>query len=273
MVTWRRSPRLLRRARRSHPSRPRIHASRIAAPPERRHPERSLARRMFPGRSARQANPARPFGPWHTVVGVAANVKRTALGCRRSGILCRPQSRRDGCNGDRDSQRPDGPAALARWVRATCRPSTRPAGERRNAGPACRQTRGAAPVQCLAARSFRGHGIAALGDRSLWRHLVPGGAADPGDRRADGAGRDTGGGRAAGARHAARWTLAGAVLGVAGSLFAGRLLEPMLFHVSARDPWTLAAAVAVLSAIALLAAWIPSRRAAKVDPLEALRQE
>jgi ABC-type antimicrobial peptide transport system permease subunit len=72
---------------------------------------------------------------------------------------------------------------------------------------------------------------------------------------------------------AARWTAIGAVLGVLGSLFALRLLQAMLFQVSARDPWTLAAALAMLSAVALLAAWIPSRRAAHVDPVEALRQE
>jgi len=46
-----------------------------------------------------------------------------------------------------------------------------------------------------------------------------------------------------------------------------------LFHVSGKDPWTWAAAVAVLLAIAMLAAWIPSRRAARVDPMQALRQE
>jgi putative ABC transport system permease protein len=58
-----------------------------------------------------------------------------------------------------------------------------------------------------------------------------------------------------------------------GSLLAGRLLQAMLFRVSAKDPWTLAAALTVLSAAALLAAWIPSRRAAQVDPAQALRQE
>jgi ABC-type antimicrobial peptide transport system permease subunit len=58
--------------------------------------------------------------------------------------------------------------------------------------------------------------------------------------------------------HAARWTAIGTVLG---SLFALHLLHAMLFQVSARDPWTLAAALAVLSAVALLAAWIPARRA------------
>jgi ABC-type antimicrobial peptide transport system permease subunit len=73
--------------------------------------------------------------------------------------------------------------------------------------------------------------------------------------------------------HAARWTFAGAALGVVGSLFAARLLDAMLFHVSARDRWILAAAVTVLWVIAMLAAWVPSRRAARVDPMQALRQE
>jgi ABC-type lipoprotein release transport system permease subunit len=51
------------------------------------------------------------------------------------------------------------------------------------------------------------------------------------------------------------------------------LLDAMLFHVSARDRWILAAAVTVLWVIAMLAAWVPSRRAARVDPMQALRQE
>jgi len=72
---------------------------------------------------------------------------------------------------------------------------------------------------------------------------------------------------------AARWTATGAALGIIGSFFAARLLRTMLFHVSARDPWTLAAAVAVLVGTAVLAAWVPARRAARVDPMHALREE
>lgn len=52
-----------------------------------------------------------------------------------------------------------------------------------------------------------------------------------------------------------------------------RLLQSMLFQVSANDLWTFTAAVAVLLTIAMLAALIPSRRAARLDPMQALRQE
>jgi predicted permease len=71
--------------------------------------------------------------------------------------------------------------------------------------------------------------------------------------------------------HAARWTAAGAVLGLAAALTATRLLKTMLFGVAERDPATLLAAALILVAVALLAAWIPSRRAASVDPMTALR--
>jgi predicted permease len=73
--------------------------------------------------------------------------------------------------------------------------------------------------------------------------------------------------------HAVRWTLGGAVLGVCGALGTARLLATMLFGVDEYDPLTLMAAVALLMAVALLAAWIPSRRAAAVDPMTALRVE
>jgi len=73
--------------------------------------------------------------------------------------------------------------------------------------------------------------------------------------------------------NAARWTIAGTVLGVAGSWFASRLLESLLFEVKARDPWLLSGAVFLLIAVAMIAAWVPARRAMRVDPIEALRYE
>lgn len=64
---------------------------------------------------------------------------------------------------------------------------------------------------------------------------------------------------------AARSLAAGAALGVAGSLATARMLEATLFHVSAGDPLALAFALMVLAGSALMAAWIPARRAARVD--------
>jgi putative ABC transport system permease protein len=65
----------------------------------------------------------------------------------------------------------------------------------------------------------------------------------------------------------------GSAAGVAGSLAASRLVASQLYGVSSTDPLTLASIVALLLATALLACWLPARRAAKVDPMEALRYE
>ena len=71
----------------------------------------------------------------------------------------------------------------------------------------------------------------------------------------------------------ARWIAAGAIAGWIASWFASRLLQSLLFQVSARDPRPVAFAVAVLLLVAFLSAWIPARRAMRVDPLVALRYE
>jgi len=71
----------------------------------------------------------------------------------------------------------------------------------------------------------------------------------------------------------ARWTMAGALLGLVGSWYAVKLLESLLFEVSVRDPWPVLAALALLLVAAFLAAWVPARRAMRVDPIEALRYE
>ncbi|MEO5800401.1 MAG: ADOP family duplicated permease, partial [Gemmatimonadales bacterium] len=65
----------------------------------------------------------------------------------------------------------------------------------------------------------------------------------------------------------------GVLLGTVGAWFAGRLIESRLYGVEARDPRTLALAVAVLLLVAFVASWIPARRAAITNPIESLRAE
>jgi len=71
----------------------------------------------------------------------------------------------------------------------------------------------------------------------------------------------------------ARWTAAGATLGLIGAWFCTRLLRSLLFEVEAHDPLLLGGALLTLVVVAFLAAWIPARRAAAVDPMVALRYE
>ena len=72
--------------------------------------------------------------------------------------------------------------------------------------------------------------------------------------------------------HVAVLVAAGIAIGLAGSLWAAQFLGPLLFHVEARDPVTFAAAAGVLVVAGLLAAWLPARRAARLDPAAVLRE-
>jgi ABC-type antimicrobial peptide transport system permease subunit len=65
----------------------------------------------------------------------------------------------------------------------------------------------------------------------------------------------------------------GAALGIFGAWIAGRAMQNILFDTPALSLAPLAAALAVLSAVSLAACWLPARRAARVDPLVALRSE
>jgi predicted permease len=72
--------------------------------------------------------------------------------------------------------------------------------------------------------------------------------------------------------HAALLSLVGVGIGLAGAVATSRFLASLLFGVSARDPVTFLAVPALVTAVALLAAWGPSRRAARIDPATALRE-
>ena len=70
------------------------------------------------------------------------------------------------------------------------------------------------------------------------------------------------------------WTLAvGLTIGVAGALSVTRLMRGLLFGIGPADPPTLSLMAAILPVVALIASYVPARRAAEVDPMVALRNE
>jgi putative ABC transport system permease protein len=68
-------------------------------------------------------------------------------------------------------------------------------------------------------------------------------------------------------------TLAGLTLGMAGAFALTRVMEPLLYGVTATDPLTFILISFSLACAAMLACWIPARRATRVDPMVALRCE
>ena len=65
----------------------------------------------------------------------------------------------------------------------------------------------------------------------------------------------------------------GLIIGVGGSLALTQLMSSLLYGVAARDPLTLVTVALVLAAVAMIACFLPARRATKVDPMVALRYE
>jgi ABC-type antimicrobial peptide transport system permease subunit len=74
-------------------------------------------------------------------------------------------------------------------------------------------------------------------------------------------------------RQGMTFAVAGIILGVVSSLALARLLAGFLFGVTPRDPTVFAIVTALLVGVAFIAVWVPARRATRLDPLTALRQE
>lgn len=65
----------------------------------------------------------------------------------------------------------------------------------------------------------------------------------------------------------------GLVLGLAATLAGGRIMDTMLHGIGSRNPFVLATACVVIVLTGALAAYLPARRAASIDPVQALRSE
>jgi predicted permease len=113
--------------------------------------------------------------------------------------------------------------------------------------------------------------VALLGLYSLMSYLVAGRTREIGVRIALGATRSSIVGLVL--RSGVALAATGVAIGLALALFAGRWLEPHLFEASARDAGVMTVVATSLLATAVLAGWLPARRAARIDPTEALRSE
>ena len=235
----------------------------------------ALARRMFPGEDpiGKQVKPGR-VGPWRTVIGVAGNVKNNGLAQPGDPEYYEIRKRQVGRGAVVAIRTAMDPGAMARWVRAEV--AALDPGLPVEIGTMQREVgklASAPRFDAMLLGLFAGMGLllAAVGIYGVIAFLVAQRTQEIGVRMALGATPGAIARMVLG--DAARWTVAGGIAGVAGSLLAARWLESLLFHVGARDPWTLAGMLALLSAVAMAAAWVPSRRAARLDPMAALRHE
>ena len=242
-----------------------------------------LARLLFPhedplGKRLRRD----PKGPWLTVVGIAGDVKERSLQRDTTEYFLVRKHTPDAVFGNGAGslsataivRTPLDPGAAAKLLRAAVAavdptlPVTIETLQQRLSGLTARPRFNALLLAGFASVALL---LAAVGIYGVTSFLVSQRTREVGVRMALGATP------AAVSRlfvlHAARWTLAGAVAGVAGSYFTTRLLAGLLFGVPQHDAATLVAAPALLLTAAMCAAWLPARRAARVDPVETLRQE
>src|SRR5262249_36498190 len=157
-------------------------------------------------------------------------------------------------------------------------PRSRAAARRRaDAHPLRARGNGAAALHGCSGGDVRGARHAAGGPWHLRRARVQRRSAGPRDRDPDGARRTflsrPVDGRSAAVGQALRLGGIGIAIGLAGALALTRVLASLLFGVGASDPLTFAAVCVMSMIVVASAAWLPARRATRVDPLVALRAD
>jgi len=239
----------------------------------------SLAKRLFPGTEDPLGKLFR-FGSlndWRTIVGIAGNVKNSGLAAQADPEFYIPwKNEPDGYfrSAHVIVQTAINPQAVARWIRsetAAIDPTVPVTIESMNTRVGKLTQRPRFNAVLLSLFAFLGVLLAAIGIYGVVGFLVAQRTREIGLRMALGAApRNILGMLFA---NIARWTIAGAALGLLGAWLCSRLLESLLFEVRPHDPLLLGLALLVLLAVTFFAAWMPARRAMRVDPVQSLRCE
>jgi hypothetical protein len=224
--------------------------------------DEQMARQLWPGESAIGKRirtggfDATPDTPWMTVVGVVGRVKQDALDAEPRMAYYRYHGQ-----------------SPSRSMNVVLRSATEPAGL---SGAVTREIRAIdpdLPIYRLRLTLFAllALGLAAVGIYGVMAYLVSQGTRELGIRLALGAApRDL---LLLVVRQGMLVAAVGLVIGLAGAFTLTRFMRGLLFGVHAADPTTFAAIAGVLGAVALLATYVPARRAARIDPIVSLRAE
>ncbi len=240
---------------------------------------RELAERYWPGESAigkrLKLGSLQGSNPWLTVVGVAENVRHFGLEsdperelflpyAQSSWVVMtivaktvgEPLSWQTALRDIVKRTEPDLPVARVRAMTDVISTSV-----------AWRET----PMRLLSGFALVGLVLASIGVYGVLAYYVSQRTREIGVRAALGATRAQLAGLVV--RQSLVSIAAGVILGIAGSLATGHLLTDLLYGVEPGDPQVLVGIVGLLVAAALLASWLPARRAASIDPIVALRDE
>jgi predicted permease len=237
----------------------------------------ALARQMWPGQSAvgRRLKILGPPDVWATVVGVAGDVKQLTMREPSTAQIYGPVEQQPGIFASVVARTAGDPMALVAAVRAAIWSVDRdqPVWKFRSmaslvSGDLAMPRFTMALTGAFAVLALL---LAAIGVYGVMSYAVAQRTREVGIRMALGA--QTGQVVGMVLRRGLRIVGWATGLGVVASLGASRLLRTQLFGVSAADPLTLVAACVVLTGVAVVACWLPARRAARVDPVVALREE
>jgi predicted permease len=238
----------------------------------------SLARRMFPNEDAlgQRLRPGRS-GPWRTVVGIAADVKNAGLD--RAGdpeyYLIRRRTPEDATARTTLVLRSGmSVETMTQWVRREIGEvdATLPVTvERLDARVGRLAARPRFNAMLLGLFAATGLALAAIGLYGVVAFLVVQRTGEIGVRMALGATPDAIRDMVVGG--AARWALAGSAVGLAGAWASAHAGRALLFEVAPNDAWALLTPALLLALVTVIAAGVPARRAARLDPAVTLRQD
>jgi predicted permease len=238
----------------------------------------SVARNFWPnedplGKQIRQGFPDQPFGPWRTVVGVVGDIKQQGIDQAAPRQLFMPIVQEPRATMFAIVRTPG--TVTASSLEATIHDLDRNVAvfNDRTLGQVMRESSSRRRIAMIVLSAFGVAAVllAAIGIYGVIAQGVAERRREIGVRMALGAT----GGQILGLflRHGLLVVAVGIACGVVTALAAARSLASLVFGITATDPATLGAVAALLTAVTLLACYMPARSATRVDPLEALRTE